>query len=87
VPHPLGAIEVRLERTAGGGLRAAVTLPPGLEGVLVCAERKPPCDPDDRNSLSEAPRTHARRGDGRCSSVAACHALRYLNSSGERSRR
>ena len=34
VPHPLGRIEVRLARTAGGGLRAEVTLPDGVEGVL-----------------------------------------------------
>ena len=34
VPHPLGEIVVRLARTDGGGLRAEVTLPPGLEGVL-----------------------------------------------------
>jgi hypothetical protein len=35
VPHPLGAIEVRFERTASGGLRAEVTLPQGLSGMLV----------------------------------------------------
>jgi hypothetical protein len=34
VPHPLGAIEVRLTRTEGAGLRAEITLPRGLEGVL-----------------------------------------------------
>ncbi|HEY5908407.1 MAG TPA: alpha-L-rhamnosidase C-terminal domain-containing protein [Vicinamibacteria bacterium] len=34
VPHPLGRIDVRLSRTPGGGLRAEVTLPDGLEGVL-----------------------------------------------------
>jgi alpha-L-rhamnosidase len=34
VPHPLGAIDVRLARTPGGGLRADVTLPDGLTGVL-----------------------------------------------------
>ena len=34
VPHPLGAIEVRLARTGSGGLRAEITLPKGLEGVL-----------------------------------------------------
>jgi alpha-L-rhamnosidase len=34
VPHPLGSIEVRIARTAGGGLHADVTLPGGLEGVL-----------------------------------------------------
>jgi len=34
VPHPLGSIDVRLVRTEGGGLRAEVTLPPGLSGVL-----------------------------------------------------
>ena len=35
VPHPRGEIDVRLSRIEGGGLRAEVTLPPGLEGVLV----------------------------------------------------
>ena len=35
VPHPLGAIVVRLARTAGSGLRGEVTLPEGLAGVLV----------------------------------------------------
>ncbi len=35
VPHPLGAIVVRLARTPGGGLRGEITLPPGLAGVLV----------------------------------------------------
>ena len=34
VPHPLGAIEVRLARIGSDGLRAEVTLPKGLEGVL-----------------------------------------------------
>jgi alpha-L-rhamnosidase len=34
VPHPRGSIEVRIARTAGGGLHADVTLPGGLEGVL-----------------------------------------------------
>ena len=34
VPHPLGSDHVRLSRTPGGGLRAEVTLPEGLEGVL-----------------------------------------------------
>ncbi len=34
MPHPRGDIDVRLTRTQGGGLRAEVTLPPGLEGVL-----------------------------------------------------
>src|SRR5262249_14829533 len=33
VPHPLGTIDVSLVRT-GTGLRAEITLPPGLEGVL-----------------------------------------------------
>ena len=34
VPHPLGDIEVRLERTEDEGLRAEVTLPVGLTGVF-----------------------------------------------------
>jgi hypothetical protein len=35
VPHPMGAIVVRLARTEGGGLRGEMTLPEGLTGVLV----------------------------------------------------
>jgi hypothetical protein len=34
VPHPLGAIDIRLVRSERGGLRAEVTLPEGLVGVL-----------------------------------------------------
>lgn len=34
VPHPRGDIDVRFMRSADGGLRAEVTLPPGLQGVL-----------------------------------------------------
>jgi alpha-L-rhamnosidase len=34
VPHPLGAIDVRLARVAGGGLHAEIALPEGLAGVL-----------------------------------------------------
>jgi alpha-L-rhamnosidase len=34
VPHPFGAIVLRLARTQGGGLRGEVTLPDGLAGVL-----------------------------------------------------
>jgi alpha-L-rhamnosidase len=35
VPHPLGAIDVLLERRNGQGLRAEITLPEGLSGVFV----------------------------------------------------
>jgi hypothetical protein len=34
MPHPLGDIEVRLERSGELGLSGEVTLPPGLEGVF-----------------------------------------------------
>ena len=34
LPHPRGEIVVRLARTAGGGLRADVTLPAGVDGVF-----------------------------------------------------
>ena len=34
VPHPLGDIEVRLVREGARGLRADITLPRGLSGVL-----------------------------------------------------
>jgi hypothetical protein len=34
MPHPAGPIEVWLDRT-GDGLRARVSLPPGLDGVFV----------------------------------------------------
>jgi len=40
VPHPLGEIDVSLTRSDGGGLRASVTLPPGLDGVLVWQGRQ-----------------------------------------------
>jgi hypothetical protein len=39
VPHPLGEIGVRLERTDAGGLKVEVELPGGLEGVLEWAGR------------------------------------------------
>ena len=35
VPHPAGLIEVRVERKGESGLEADITLPPGLNGVLV----------------------------------------------------
>jgi hypothetical protein len=35
VPHPLGDIEVHFVREGASGLRAEVTLPPGLSGELV----------------------------------------------------
>jgi hypothetical protein len=34
MPHPLGDIDVRLERSGELGLRGEVTLPPGLVGVF-----------------------------------------------------
>jgi alpha-L-rhamnosidase len=40
VPHPLGDIDVRLSRSEDGRLRAEVTLPPGLDGVLVWRGRE-----------------------------------------------
>jgi alpha-L-rhamnosidase len=40
VPHPRGVIEVRLARIGGSGLRAEVTLPEGLHGVLEWAGKK-----------------------------------------------
>jgi len=45
VPHPLGDIDVRLVRLEAGGLRAQVTLPPGLEGVLVWGGRETQLEP------------------------------------------
>jgi hypothetical protein len=45
VPHPLGDIEVRLARTGRAGLRAEVTLPPGLTGVLEWDGREVPLRP------------------------------------------
>jgi hypothetical protein len=35
VPHPLGDITVRLERTGKAGLKASITLPPGLTGKFI----------------------------------------------------
>jgi hypothetical protein len=40
VPHPLGAIDVRLVSPERERLRAEVTLPAGLEGVLVWKGKK-----------------------------------------------
>jgi alpha-L-rhamnosidase len=45
VPHPLGAIDVRLTRTGARGLRAEVILPPGLQGELVWNGRRVPLHP------------------------------------------
>lgn len=42
VPHPLGDIDVRLARTGAAGLRAEVTLPPGLAGEFVWGGRRVP---------------------------------------------
>jgi len=41
MPHPLGSIEVWLDR-AGDGLRARVSLPPGLTGVFVWKGQEKP---------------------------------------------
>jgi hypothetical protein len=45
VPHPRGDVEVRLAREGARGLRAAVTLPPGLAGELVWEGRRVPLRP------------------------------------------
>jgi hypothetical protein len=45
VPHPRGDIEVRLAREGARGLRAAVTLPPGLAGEFVWEGRRVPLRP------------------------------------------
>ena len=45
MPHPLGDIVVRLERSADQGLRGEVTLPPGLSGVFEWNGRKQPLRP------------------------------------------
>jgi hypothetical protein len=42
VPHPLGEIDVALEREGPAGLRATVTLPPGLSGELVWNGKRVP---------------------------------------------
>ena len=42
VPHPLGDIEVHLEREGARGLRADVTLPRGLTGELVWGGKRHP---------------------------------------------
>ncbi|CAN5586207.1 hypothetical protein BH24GEM3_BH24GEM3_17130 [soil metagenome] len=42
VPHPLGDIEVRLTRLGVRGLRAEITLPPGLGGVFEWRGRQIP---------------------------------------------
>jgi hypothetical protein len=45
LPHPLGDIDVRLERSGDHGLRGEVTLPPGLSGVFEWKGRKLPLRP------------------------------------------
>jgi hypothetical protein len=40
VPHPRGDVEVRLARAGARGLRAEVTLPPGLAGEFVWGGRR-----------------------------------------------
>ena len=42
IPHPLGDIEVLLERRDEGGLRASITLPSGLTGELVWNSEEAP---------------------------------------------
>lgn len=42
VPHPAGDIDVHLTRTAAHGIRASVTLPPGLTGQFVWASQRRP---------------------------------------------
>ena len=45
VPHPRGDIEARLTREGARGLRADVTLPPGLTGILEWRGRRVPLHP------------------------------------------
>jgi hypothetical protein len=45
MPHPLGDIEVRLERSGDQGLRGEVTLPPGLSGTFEWKGRQLPLRP------------------------------------------
>ena len=45
MPHPLGTIEVRLERSGDAGLRGEITLPSGLEGVFEWNGRTLPLRP------------------------------------------
>jgi alpha-L-rhamnosidase len=42
VPHPLGDIDVKLERDGSTGLRATITLPRRLSGELVWNDRRVP---------------------------------------------
>jgi hypothetical protein len=45
MPHPQGEIAVKLQRSAAGGSRATVTLPPGVDGVLEWKGRRQPLRP------------------------------------------
>jgi hypothetical protein len=45
VPHPRGDIDVRLTRTAGGGVDAIITLPDGVTGRLEWGGRSAPLRP------------------------------------------
>lgn len=61
VPHPLGDIQVRLTKVGEKGLRATVTLPPGLSGALLWAGVRRPLHPG-RQDLGICP----NRVRGRC---------------------
>lgn len=45
MPHPQGEIVEKLQRTATGGYRTAITLPPGIDGVFEWRGRRQPLRP------------------------------------------
>jgi hypothetical protein len=42
IPHPLGDIEVAFDRVGATGVRAIITLPPGLSGIFEWAGKGSP---------------------------------------------
>jgi alpha-L-rhamnosidase len=63
VPHPAGDIDVRLTRVGVSGVRATVTLPPGMRGEFVWAGRRLPLHPG-RQEIGEPAPTSPRRSTG-----------------------
>ena len=45
VPTPAGDVDMRVSRTRGNGIRASVTLPPGMRGTFVWRARRIPLHP------------------------------------------
>lgn len=49
IPHPLGAVQLNLHRTPGGGIAGTVTLPAGLSGTFDWQGRSLPLEPGSQD--------------------------------------